>query len=147
MLVFGPTLMWDVPGFFDTSLVLLKESNAPSGAFPPISNVKNRYHYKIHPMLTMSWGIPLSDTLSFEGYANLIANKGINEVGQQTGVETNIDMQVMWDISSMLNSKPKSFRIGLEYQYWNNKFGNTAAITGNKGYLAKSPMIRAQYHF
>jgi nucleoside-specific outer membrane channel protein Tsx len=147
MLVLGPTLMWDVPGFFNTSLVLLWESNAPSGAFPPISNVKNRYHYKTHPMLTMSWGIPLSDTLSFEGYANLIANKGINEVGQQTGVETNIDMQVMWDISRMLNSKPKSLRLGLEYQYWNNKFGNTAAITGSKGYRANSPMIRVQYHF
>jgi nucleoside-specific outer membrane channel protein Tsx len=147
MLVLGPTLMWDVPGFFNTSLVLLQESNAPSGAFPPISNVKSRYHYKTHPMLTMSWGIPLSDKLSFEGFANLIANKGINEVGQQTGVETNIDMQVMWDISSIFNSKTKSFRIGLEYQYWNNKFGNTAAITGGRGYRAKSPMIRAHYHF
>lgn len=147
MLVLGPTLMWDVPGFFNTSLVLLQESNAPSGAFPPIANVKSRYHYKMHPMLTMSWGIPLSDQFSFEGYANLIANKGINEVGQQTGAETNIDMQVMWDISGIFNSKPKSFRIGLEYQYWNNKFGNTEAITGGKGFRAQSPMIRAEYHF
>ena len=147
MLVIGPTLMWDVPGFFNTSLLLLEESNAPSGAFPPIANVKGRYHYKAHPMLSMSWGIPLNDKLSLEGYANVIANKGINEVGQQTGTETNIDMQLMWDLSSMLNSKPKSLRIGLEYQYWNNKFGNTAAITGGRGYRAKSPMIRADFHF
>ncbi len=147
MLVIGPTLMWDVPGFFNTSLLLLAESNAPSGAFPPIANVKGRFHYKTHPMLSVSWGIPLNDKLSLEGYANLIANKGINEVGQQTGTETNIDMQLMWDLSSMLNSKPKSFRLGLEYQYWNNKFGNTAAITGGRGYRAKSPMIRADVHF
>ena len=38
MLVVGPTLMWDVKGFFNTSLLLLRESNSPSGAsrqFPP----------------------------------------------------------------------------------------------------------------
>lgn len=147
MLVLGPSLMWEVPGFLNTSLVLLQESNAPSGAFPPISNVKSRYHYKTHPMLTMSWGIGLSEQISFEGYANFIANKGSNEVGQQTGAETNIDMQLMWDVSHLMGSKPKTFKLGVEYQYWNNKFGNTDAITHGNGYRANSPMLRAEYHF
>ncbi|MBC3874659.1 outer envelope protein [Undibacterium flavidum] len=147
MLVLGPTLMWDVPGFLNTSLVLLQESNAPSGAFPPISNVKSRYHYKTHPMLTMSWGIPFSEHISFEGYANFIASKGVNEVGQQTGAETNIDMQLMWDVSHLIGSKVKTFKLGFEYQCWRNKFGNTAAITHGNGYHAKSPMVRAEYHF
>lgn len=147
MLVLGPTLMWDVPGFLNTSLVLLQESNAPSGAFPPISNVKTRYRYKTHPMLTMSWGIGLSDFISFEGYANFIANKGLNEVGQQTGAETNIDMQLMWDISHLTGNKSKTFKLGIEYQYWNNKFGNTDTITHGNGFRANSPMLRAEYHF
>ena len=51
-----------------------------------------RYHYKVHPMLTANWAIPLNSLISFEGFANLIAAKGKDEVGNDTGVETNIDM-------------------------------------------------------
>lgn len=43
MFVLGPTFMWDVPaGHFNTSLLLINESNAPSGAFlrsPPSLDV------------------------------------------------------------------------------------------------------------
>lgn len=147
MLVAGPTVMWNVPGFFNTSVLLLRESNAPSGAFAPISNVQGRYRYDLHPMLSASWGIPLSARWAWEGYANFIAAKGIDEVGNDTGPETNIDMQLMYDAGIALGYKKNTFRIGLEYQYWNNKFGNTAATTGGQGYRAKTPMIRAQYHF
>ncbi len=147
MLVLGPTLMWDVPGFLNTSLLLLNESNAPSGAFPPISNVKSRYTYKVHPMLTANWGIPIAGVASFEGYANFIASKGKDEVGNETGAETNIDMQIMFDLSSAMGAAKNTVRLGLEYQYWNNKFGNTSEITGGKGYKASTPMLRAEYHF
>jgi nucleoside-specific outer membrane channel protein Tsx len=147
MFVLGPTLMWDVPGHFNTSLLLLSESNAPSGAFPPISNVAGRYHYKVHPMLSADWGIPLSASVSFEGYANFIASKGLDEVGNETGVETNIDMQLMFDVGAALGSGKNKFRLGLEYQYWNNKFGNTSFSTGGVGNKASTPMIRAEYHF
>lgn len=147
MLVAGPTLMWDVPGFLNTSLLILHESNAPSGAFPPISLVKSRYTYDIHPMLNAAWGITISDRVSWEGYANFIASKGKDEVGNDTGAETNIDMQLMFDLSPSIGAAKNSFRIGVEYQYWNNKFGNTAATTGGKGYRASTPMIRAEYHF
>ncbi len=147
MLVAGPTLMWDVKGFLNTSLLLLRESNAPSGAFPPISLVTERYTYKTHPMLTASWGLPIGERLSFEGYANLIASKGRDEVGSDTGAETNIDMQIMYDAGMAMGHGKNKFRIGLEYQYWNNKFGNTSATTGGQGYRASTPMIRAEYHF
>lgn len=147
MLVAGPTLMWDVPGHLNTSLLLLSESNAPSGAFPPISNLTGRYTYKLHPMLTADWGIPLSNLVSFDGYANFIASKGRDEVGNDTGPETNIDMQVMFDLGSVLGANKNVFRLGLEYQYWNNKFGNTSATTGGKGYKASTPMVRAEIHF
>ncbi|HEY0488127.1 MAG TPA: outer envelope protein, partial [Telluria sp.] len=92
MLVAGPTIMWDVPGFLNTSILGLRESNAPSGAFPPISNVNGRYSYDVHPMFNAVWGIPLSERVSFEGYLNWIASKGKDEVGNDTGVETNLDM-------------------------------------------------------
>ena len=147
MLVAGPTLMWDVPGFLNTSILLLSESNAPSGAFPPISNVKSRYSYDTHAMLTANWGIPIAGVASFEGYANFIAKKGKDEVGSETGAETNIDMQVMFDISGAVGAGKNTLRVGVEYQYWNNKFGNTSASTFGKGYKAQTPMLRAEYHF
>ncbi len=147
MLVAGPTLMWDVKGFLNTSLLVLRESNAPSGAFPPISAVTGRYTYKTHPMLNAAWGLPLGERLSFEGYANFIASKGRDEVGNDTGAETNIDMQLMYDAGMGIGLGKNTFRIGLEYQYWNNKFGNTEATTGGQGYRASTPMVRAEYHF
>ena len=147
MLVAGPTLMWDVPGFLNTSLLLLRESNAPSGAFPPISNVRGRYTYDLHPMLSANWGIPVSRLWSFEGYANFIGAKGENEVGADTGPETNVDMQMMFDAGAALGHKKNIFRIGFEYQYWNNKFGNTSLGTGGTGLRAKTPMLRAEYRF
>jgi hypothetical protein len=147
MLVAGPTLMWDVPGFFNTSLLVLRESNAPSGAFPPISEVRDRYTFDSHLMLSASWGIPLAERWAFEGYANYIGHKGRDEVGNPTGPETIIDMQLMYDIGSHFGQPKNRMRLGVEYQFWNNKFGNTRTTTGGKGQRASTPMVRAEYHF
>ena len=51
-----------------------------------------------------------------------IASKGKDEVGTDTGAETNIDMEVMWDAGSSMGMSKGTFKIGLEYQYWKNKF-------------------------
>ena len=147
MLVAGPTLMFDVPGFLNVGLLAMWESNAPYNTFSKKSTP--RYTYDTHPMLSAAWAIPLGkDTgLSFEGFANFIAAKGKNEAGADTAAETNIDMQVMYDLSNVVGAKPKSFKMGLEYQYWKNKFGNNASGPAGKGAFAKTPMIRAEYHF
>ena len=140
MLVLGPTLMMDVPGFLNLSVLLLKESNEPYF-------INDRYTYKLHPMLSAAWGIPLPVSAvptSFEGYANFIAAKGNDEVGQGTSPETNIDMQVMFDVGALSGMGKNTFRLGVEYQYWKNKFGNSASIAGTK---ASTPMIRLEYHF
>ncbi|MDB5906889.1 MAG: outer envelope protein [Massilia sp.] len=139
MLVAGPTLMWKTSGFLATSLLLIDESNAPGGAFPPISEGRGRYTDALHPMLALSWGIPVVKGVKFEGYANFIASKGRDEVGNPTGAETNIDMQLMVDLADALGSPKNMFRIGLEYQFWNNQVGNTAATTGNRGQRADDP--------
>ena len=149
MLVVGPTMMFDVPGFLNVSLLALWESNAPYNTFT--STATPRYTYKTHPMLTAAWAIPLSQSipLSFEGFANYITSKGKNEFGGDTAAETNIDMQLMYDVSTLYGGKG-TFKVGLEYQYWKNKFGNptTAAGAGaGPGATAKTPMIRAEYHF
>lgn len=138
MLVAGPTLMFDVPGFLNVSLLALWESNRPVG-------VGSRYYYDVHPMLAAVWNIPVSgEKWSFEGYINYIAAKGLNEFGGPTSAETNIDMQLMYDVSSAANLKPKTLKVGVEYQYWRNKFGNPSNVPGS---TARTPMIRAEYHF
>jgi len=148
MFVVGPTVMFDVPGFLNLSLLILKESNAPYNTFTQTATP--RYSYKTHPMLTAAWAIPIGGLpLSFEGFANWIASKGKNEFGGDTAPETNIDMQVMYDVSTLYGGKG-TFKAGIGYQYWRNKFGNptTAAGAGaGPGATAKTPMLRAEYHF
>ncbi|MBB3118308.1 outer envelope protein [Pseudoduganella violacea] len=138
MFVAGPTLMLDVPGFLNVSLVALWESNKPVG-------VAERYSYDTHAMLNAVWGIPVGSLpLSFEGYLNYIAAKGKNEYGGPTSAETNLEMMLMYDASGALSLPKNSFRLGLQYQYWRNKFGNPHNVPGS---LAKTPMVRAEYHF
>jgi len=145
MLVLGPTLFVDVPGFLDISLLALWESNAPYNTFT--NQATPRYAYKTHAMLTGAWGIPFNVgiPLSFEGYANFITGKGTNEFGGGTAPETNIDMQIMYDISEAVGTPKNTFKIGVEYQYWKNKFGNPDRTV--PGATAKTPMVRAEYHF
>jgi len=146
MLVVGPTLMLDVPGFLNVSLLALFESNAPYNTFSKVSTP--RYTYDAHAMLSASWGIPLGKTgLSFEGFANFIESKGKNEAGVATAAETNVDMQVMYDVSPLIGAAPKSLKVGLEYQYWHNKFGNDSSGAAGPGAAANTPMVRAEYHF
>ena len=145
MLVAGPTVMIDVPGFLNVSLLELWESNAPYNDYTQTSTP--RYSYKTHPMLSGAWGIPLGAGFSFEGYADFIASKGKDEFGGDTKAETNIDMQVMYDISGAVGTPKTTFKVGVEYQYWKNKFGNDDGGPAGNGATAKTPMIRAEYHF
>lgn len=151
MLVLGPTLMMDVPGFLNISLLALWESNNPSisaGAFNP-GYTGDRYYYKAHPMLNAAWSIPLGSLpMSFEGFANFIASKGTDETGNKTVSETNLDMQVMYDFGAALGGKSKAFKAGIEYQYWRNKFGNSdSKVNPLGGNVASTLMIRLEYHF
>jgi hypothetical protein len=153
MLVLGPTAMFDVPGFLNVSLLALWESNAPCTTFPPAavgfppSGCVPRYSYKTHAMLTGAWGIPIGGSgFSFEGYMNWIAQKGTNEFGGPTKPETNFDGEIMYDFGALMGSKGK-IKAGFEYQYWKNKFGNDASGPAGPGAFAKTPMVRAEYHF
>ena len=146
MLVAGATLMMDVPGFLNISLLQLWESNAPCNTYT--DTCVSRYSYDPHPMLTMAWGIPLGSLpVSFEGFANFIAAKGTNEFGNSSKRETNIDMKLMLDVGAVSGGPKNTFKLGLGYQYWKNKFGNDSNGPAGSGAFAKTPMVRAEYHF
>ena len=142
MYVAGPTVMLDVPGFLNVSILALWESNQP---LDNGTRLASRYEYRTHPMLNAAWGIPFGDSgFAFEGYVNYIAAKGNNEFGGPTAPELNFDGQVMYDLGSRIGMGKNTFRVGLEYQYWRNKFGNPDTVPGS---FAKTPMVRAEYHF
>jgi opacity protein-like surface antigen len=142
MLVAGPTVMFDVPGFLNLSALVFKESNAPAA-------IGSRYTYKTHGAAELDWGIPLGALpLSFNGYALYIGSKGKDEFGGSTAPETHIDTSLMWDAGAMVGSPKKTILVGVEYEYWRNKFGNPTSTPGaGKGATAKTPMIRVEYHF
>lgn len=139
MFVVGPTINFDVPGFLSFSTLAFFESNKPKG-------IDSRYSYDPTVAFQLTWGMPIAKTpLSFEGYALWIDSKGKNEFGGKTAPEINIDAMVMYDLSSLWGKNDKTLRIGFEYQYWHNKFGNPSR--GNAGATAHTPMVRVDYHF
>ena len=142
MLVAGPTFMMDIKqGFFNVSLLMLDESNNPNGT-------SERYHYKNHADLNLAWGVPTGiSNLSFEGWADFIASKGKNEFGGDTKAETHIYATLMYDVSAALGAAQNTFKVGAGYEYWKNKFGNDYTGTAGKGAFAKTPFIKAEYHF
>ncbi len=139
MLVLGPTLMVDVPGFWNVSVLLFDESNAPNG-------IPSRYTYRVHPALDTNWGIPFGNGFIFKGYFQYIASKGTNEFGGPTSPETHFDGEVMYDVGAALNGPKKTFFAGFEYEYWKNKFGNPTN-SSDEGATASTPMVRLEYHF
>jgi nucleoside-specific outer membrane channel protein Tsx len=138
MLALGPTLMMDVPGLLNVSVLALWESNHPVG-------VASRYTYDTHPMLNVVWGLPVGALpLTFDGFINYIAAKGKNEFGGPTAPEFNVDAQLMYDVGMQMGLPKSRIRVGLEYQYWKNKFGNPSTVPGS---LARTPMVRVEAHF
>ena len=173
MLVVGPTAMLDVPGFLNLSVFALWESNHPSNCAyannmpastcnPSTALPNGRYYYKPHPSLNMVWGIPFelgSSRFIFKGFADYIATKGNLEDGQSSAPETHFDAALMYDLSPLLGIKNNTFQIGIEYEYWMNKFGNyNSGGAGNPAYSAPTPnspngafssmpSVRVEFHF
>jgi len=148
MEVVGPTVMFDVPGFANLSILELYESN-----YPISTTATSRYKYKSHPALDLAFGIPFSigpAKFSFEGYWDYIDAKGKLEPttfgNDNSARETHFDGRLMYDVSTLITAKPKTFQLGFEYEFWKNKFGNTMA-DGGSGTRASTPMVRAEYHF
>lgn len=53
-----------------------------------------------------------------EGYADIFGEEGGGTVPHQSFVP-----RLLFDISSVVNLKPNTLHLGIEWQYWHNKFG------------------------
>ena len=72
----------------------------------------------------------------------------MNEFGGATKPETHADVALTYDVGSVMGMAKSAFSIGIEYEYWKNKFGNPTTTPGaGEGATAKTPMVRAEYHF
>ena len=145
MAVVGPTVMFDVPGFVNLSVLELYESQ-----YSNFNSSTSRFNYKPHAALDLAFGIPFSigpAKFSFEGYWDYISTKGqLEPGGAASGKETHFDGRIMYDVSPWLTAKAKTFQLGFEYEFWKNKFGDTVASDGI-GTRASTPMVRGEYHF
>ena len=134
--VLGPTLKFDVPGFFDVSLLYRTELNhngivGKSVEFDPTYGV------------SLAWGIPIkSINAKFDGFLNYIGRKGKDGFGFETKAETLARAYLMFDVCN-LAGKPQTFYAGVGYEYWNNKFGGNANNDGK----TNAPMLALEIHF
>ena len=123
----GPTVSFQVPGFFTLGVVYYNEKN--HNAFANVS----KPHQSINPsfdatyQVQAAWGIDvkLGDVNSkVKGFGALTGAKGKDGGGVETKPETLVDIFWMFDISSVFGAKKGTWQIGPGYEYWNNKFGD-----------------------
>ncbi|MGL1956113.1 MAG: nucleoside-binding protein [Colwellia sp.] len=87
--------------------------------------------------LTFVWGLPLGPFYydGFMDYATGVDNTAYGD----TETQMNFTSQLKYNIASMLNLETKLY-VGIEYAYWNNKFGIKDVDERNVNLLVK-------YHF
>lgn len=140
LLVVGPTLKFDVPGFLDVSLLFGKEWNNNS-----LGKV-NEVSFDPQWIISAAWGIPFNAgpvPLKFQGFANYLSEKGDDYNGKKTKAETLMRASLMVDVGQMVWGKKNTLLMGVGYEYWRNKFGNH----GIQGVDVDAPTFQMEWHF
>lgn len=97
--------------------------------------------FKLAPVLTSAWSIPIGSMASFDGFADIIGPKGKDGFGMDTKTEVMLDAKLMFNLGG-----PKSgFKAGIGYEYWKNKHGSDASIV--PGAKQSTLMLLTEYHF
>ncbi len=150
LLVVGPTLKFDVLGFLDVSLLLGKEWNhcGLGGLACPKSDIS----FDPQWIISAAWGIPFNAgavPLKFQGFINVIGEKGDDYAGVKTHTETLMRTSLMVDVGQMAWGKKNTFLMGVGYEYWRNKVGNHAYGNGveKPGIDTNAPTFQMEWHF
>ncbi|HRP95797.1 MAG TPA: hypothetical protein PL143_06055 [Rhodocyclaceae bacterium] len=146
MIVVGPTLKFDVPGFLDLSLLYAREWN--HCGLPACGLPGNRNSISFDPYLVVSaaWGIPFeaaSLPLKFQGFVNYNTAKGRDYFNVKTKPETLMRTSLMLDLGQMAWGGKNTLWAGIGYEYWRNKFGNH----GKPGVDTRAPTLQLEWHF
>jgi len=146
LLVVGPTLKFDVPGFLDVSLLYGKEWNhcGLSGCAAPGNHAN--IDFDPYYIISLAWGIPFqagSVPLKFQGFLNYNGKKGKDYFNVETQEETLMRTALMVDVGQMINGSKNTFLAGVGYELWRNKFGNH----DKPGVDTDAAMLQLEYHF
>lgn len=146
MAVVGPTLKFDVPGFFDVSLLYTLERNHCGLA--PCRLPQNHAEHTFDPYLIVNaaWGIPFelaSIPMKFQGFANYITPKGRDYFNVETKSERLVRTSLMVDVGRMAWGAKNSLWVGVGYEYWQHKFGSH----DKPGVNTRTPTLQAEWHF
>lgn len=142
MWVVGPSMTFNVPGYLGLSFLGYFESN-------DANVLEKKYTYDPYLAVQLNWDFPIQNTpVNFQGIGVWMTSKGTNEFGGKTDGEIFLDTALMYDFGKHLNfSSGAKLKAGVAYQYWKNKYGNSASGAAGKGATASSPMLRVMYHF
>ena len=134
--VLGPTLKFDVPGFFDVSLLYRTERNH-NGI------VGKSVKFDDTHGISAAWGIPITAiNAKLDGFIDYVGKKGKDGFGQETAAETLMRVYLMFDVGVHMGRKG-AFYVGPGFEYWQHKFG-AASGPGNN---TRAPMIALEAHF
>jgi len=150
LLVVGPTLKFDVPGFLDVSLLYGKEWNHCGLGSPACP--KSDIAFDPQWIFNVAWGIPFQAgpvPLKFQGFLNYNSEKGKDYAGVKTKPETLMRTSLMVDVGQMVAGKKNTFLMGVGYELWRNKFGNHSYANGTTkpGIDTDAPTFQMEWHF
>jgi hypothetical protein len=117
VLLFGPTFDLNIPGFafFNVDVLSYKDN----GTFRGFGSGRLCGNSNTTYQLTPVWKLPFqlgSAKFNFEGFMDIIGDHGTCKTQVLT------QPQLRWDVGNHFG-KPDSLYLGIEYQYWHNKFG------------------------
>ncbi|QNM94809.1 hypothetical protein [Chitinimonas koreensis] len=145
VLVLGPTLSFDVPGFFDVGLYASRETNHNGILCLPPNCSGNKVSFDTAYMLSAAWGIPLGPG-SFKGFLTQTGKKGKDGFAAETGTETLLEAAYMLDLGALGVGPKGTWHAGVGYQYWKNKYGVVSdAFTTSK--TTRTPQLQLEAHF
>ncbi|WP_346352011.1 nucleoside-binding protein [Oceanimonas sp. AH20CE76] len=126
----GVQLALDVPGaaFFNTLITAyIDDSTGVAGGGAPKES--NSW------MLDTAWAFPFSagsHDFSLEGHLEYIGSRE-NEFGDKVKAHVLAQPQLRYDLGKTLFNDPRRLFVGIEYQYWHNKYGGSVTESAVQG--------------
>lgn len=144
LVVAGPNIAFDVPGFLNLGLHVAHEWNHNGLTSLARSDVNFDATFEAE----LSWMHPLTFTglpLRFDGFLNVVAPKGKDGFGAQTATEVLTQPRLVLDAGDLFFKKANFLDLYVGYQYWLNKFGNNH--NNVVGSLAQTVFVGTAIHF
>jgi nucleoside-specific outer membrane channel protein Tsx len=154
----GPTVAFQVPGFFTLGVLYYNEKNHNAfGGYAADSGGGLNVAFKSTYQVAAAWGIDVKlgeVATKVKGFGTYTGTKGKDGSGVDTKAETLVDIYWMFDASPLVGAKKGTWQIGPGYEYWNNKFGDptykTWASTPEGSVVNPKVscfMLSLEYHF